>query len=116
MSPRMAAGALSVAAKLKANAQSKTRQKYGIPTHAEDKSGSSLALGMLAGIMADGIPEAVLIGFLASKGKISTMFIVSLFIANFPESFSSASPMKEHQTFSTVAIIGLWALPCFMTD
>jgi zinc transporter ZupT len=56
-----------------------------------------------------------LIGFLASKGSISTMFIVSLFIANFPESFSSASLMKEHQTFSTVAIIALWALPCFMT-
>merc|ERR1719389_1341612 len=91
------------------------RLKYGIPAHAEDKGASSLALGMLAGIMADGIPESILIGFLASKGSISTMFIVSLFIANFPESFSSASLMKEHQTFSTVSIIGLWALPCFMT-
>merc|ERR1719281_2128389 len=88
--------------------------KYGIPAHAEE-SGSALALGMLAGIMADGIPEAILIGFLASKGSISTMFIVSLFIANFPESFSSASLMKEHATFSTAAIIALWALPCAMT-
>merc|ERR1719389_1563164 len=94
-------GAVGVAAKLKANAN-KARMKYGIPAHAEE-SGSALALGMLAGIMADGIPEAILIGFLASKGSISTMFIVSLFIANFPQSFSS------------VAIIGLWALPCFMT-
>jgi zinc transporter ZupT len=108
MSPR-----LSIADKLKQ--KSKARQKYGIPTTPEDKGGSSLALGMLAGIMADGIPEAVLIGFLASKGSISTMFIVSLFIANFPESFSSASLMKEHATFSTVAIIALWALPCAMT-
>merc|ERR1719389_1374749 len=88
--------------------------KYGIPAHAEE-SGSALALGMLAGIMADGIPEAILIGFLASKGSISTMFIVSLFIANFPESFSSASLMKEHATFSTLAIMGLWLLPCVMT-
>jgi zinc transporter ZupT len=116
MSPRTGMGsALSVAAKLKKTASAKTRMKYGIPQHAEDKSGSALALGMLAGIMADGIPEAILIGFLASKGNISTMFIVSLFIANFPESFSSASLMKEHQTFSTAAILGLWALPCFMT-
>jgi zinc transporter ZupT len=104
-----------IAARLKTKAQSKQRMKYGIPAHAEDKSGSSLALGMLAGIMADGIPEAILIGFLASKGNISIMFIVSLFIANFPESFSSASLMKEHQTFSTMAIIALWALPCVMT-
>jgi len=107
--------ALNVVAKLKSNVASKSRAKYGIPTHGEEKSGSALALGMLAGIMADGIPEAILIGFLASKGNISMMFIVSLFIANFPESFSSASLMKEHATFSTPVIIGLWALPCGMT-
>jgi zinc transporter ZupT len=105
----------SIAARLKSNAASKARMKYGIPAHTEDKGGSSLALGMLAGILADGIPEAILIGFLSSKGNISTMFIVSLFIANFPESFSSASLMKEHATFSTVAIIALWGLPCIMT-
>jgi zinc transporter ZupT len=111
-SPRLGMG---IVAKLKRKSTSKMRLKYGIPAHAEDKAASSLALGMLAGIMADGIPESILIGFLASKGSISTMFIVSLFIANFPESFSSASLMREHQTFSTMAILGLWALPCLMT-
>jgi hypothetical protein len=93
------------------------RMKYGTPTAAGGGhgGGSSLALGMLAGIVADGVPESVLIGFLASGGKLSTMFIVSLFIANFPESFSSASLMQEHQTFSKYAIIGLWTIPCVMT-
>jgi hypothetical protein len=89
------------------------RMKYGTPTG--NKGASTLALGMLAGIVADGVPESVLIGFLATGGKLSTMFVVSLFIANFPESFSSASLMQEHQTFSKAAIIGMWTIPCVMT-
>merc|ERR1719504_11169 len=88
--------------------------KYGTPT-SSDAGGASLALGMLAGIVADGVPESVLIGFLATNGKLSAMFIVALFIANFPESFSSASLMMQHQTFSKMAIIGMWTIPCVMT-
>jgi len=90
------------------------RMKYGTPTN-HSGGASTLALGMLAGIVADGVPESVLIGFLATGGKLSTMFVVSLFIANFPESFSSASLMQEHQTFSKAAIIGMWTIPCVMT-
>jgi hypothetical protein len=90
------------------------RMKYGTPT-SSSSGGSSLALGMLAGIVADGVPESVLIGFLATGGKLSTMFIMSLFIANFPEAFSSASLMTQHQTFSKAAIIGMWTIPCVMT-
>lgn len=90
------------------------RMKYGTPT-SSDAGGASLALGMLAGIVADGVPESVLIGFLATNGKLSAMFIVALFIANFPESFSSASLMMQHQTFSKMAIIGMWTIPCVMT-
>jgi hypothetical protein len=92
-----------------------SRMKYGTPTSGHSGGGASLALGMLAGIVADGVPESVLIGFLATGGKLSTMFIVSLFIANFPESFSSASIMQEHETFSKWAIIGMWTIPCVMT-
>merc|ERR1719261_568622 len=90
------------------------RMKYGTPTKGSG-GGATLALGMLAGIVADGVPESVLIGFLATGGKLSTMFIVSLFIANFPESFSSASIMQQHETFSKWAIIGMWTIPCVMT-
>lgn len=75
----------------------------------------TLALGMLAGIIADGIPEAILIGFLASEGHLSLMFVVSLFIANFPESFSSASLMAEGGLFPWYTIIAMWTFPCVMT-
>jgi len=75
----------------------------------------SLALGMLAGIIADGIPEAVLIGLLASEGHLSMMFVVSLFIANFPESFSSASLMIENNVFPWYQIVGLWTVPFVAT-
>merc|ERR1719324_2117038 len=72
--------------------------------HAEHDA-ESLALGMLAGIIADGIPESVLIGLLASEGHLSMMFVVSLFIANFPESFSSASLMIENNVFPWYQIV-----------
>lgn len=75
----------------------------------------TLALGMLAGILADGIPEAVLIGFLASEGHLSIMFVTSLFVANFPESFSSASLMSEQGAFSWYAVLAMWTFPCIMT-
>lgn len=75
----------------------------------------SLALGMLAGIIADGIPEAVLIGLLASEGHLSMMFVVSLFIANFPESFASASLMIENNVFPWYQIVGLWTVPFIAT-
>jgi len=75
----------------------------------------SLALGMLAGIIADGIPESVLIGLLASEGHLSMMFVCSLFIANFPESFSSASLMIENNVFPWYQIVGLWTVPFVAT-
>merc|ERR1719316_1109085 len=75
---------------------------------------ATLALGMFVGVMADGLPEAVLIGFLASAGKLSMMFILSLFIANFPESFSASSIMAENQTFSSMTIVAMWTVPCVL--
>jgi len=80
-----------------------------------ESNGKSLALGMLAGIIADGIPESVLIGLLASEGHLSMMFVVSLFIANFPESFSSASLMIENNVFPWYQIVGLWTIPFIAT-
>jgi zinc transporter ZupT len=74
----------------------------------------TLAFGMFVGVLADGVPEAILIGFLASSGKLSMMFIISLFVANFPESFASASLLHEHKTFSSLVIIGMWIVPCFL--
>merc|ERR1719161_2262542 len=77
-------------------------------------SASTLAFGMFVGVLADGLPEAILIGFFASAGKLSLMFILSLFIANFPESFSASSIMAENQTFSSATIVAMWTVPCVL--
>lgn len=82
---------------------------------AKNSQNAKLAMGMLVGIVADGIPEAVLIGFLASENELSLMFVFSLFVANFPESFSSASLMHEMQTFSDAKIVMLWTIPMVLT-
>merc|ERR1719197_417419 len=79
-----------------------------------DANASTLAFGMFVGVLADGLPEAILIGFLASAGNLSLMFVLSLFIANFPESFSASSIMSEHQTFSSSMIIFMWSVPCLL--
>merc|ERR1719399_1478585 len=42
------------------------------------------------------------------------MFILSLFIANFPESFSASSIMAENQTFSSMTIVAMWTVPCIL--
>merc|ERR1719326_2605921 len=92
------------------------RSKFGVSAAIKQKDGDqaakTLAFGMFVGVLADGLPEAILIGFLASAGKLSMMFILSLFIANFPESFSASSIMYEHKTFSVMQIIGMWTVPC----
>jgi hypothetical protein len=79
-----------------------------------DANATTLAFGMFVGVLADGIPEAILIGFLASAGNLSMMFVLSLFIANFPESFSASSIMSEHKTFSSSTIIFMWTVPCLL--
>ena len=38
-----------------------------------------------AGIAIDGVPESMMIGFMAADGQMSISFIVSVFLANFPE-------------------------------
>merc|ERR1719482_2283930 len=95
------------------------RSKYKIEQVAQaakkgDSNATSLAFGMFVGVLADGLPESILIGFLASSGKLSLMFVLSLFIANFPESFSAASLMYEHETFSAPVIVALWTVPCLL--
>jgi len=97
------------------------RSKFGVSAAIKQKEGKdgdqaakTLAFGMFVGVLADGLPEAILIGFLASSGKLSLMFVLSLFIANFPESFSASSLMYETQAFSSLVIFGMWTLPCVL--
>lgn len=53
------------------------------------------ALGIFAGVVVDGIAEGVLIGFMAAHKNLSVDFIFSVFLANFPEAFSTSSMLKD---------------------
>ncbi|CAJ1329829.1 unnamed protein product, partial [Effrenium voratum] len=51
----------------------------------------NVALSMWLGMMLDGIPEALMLGFMTNEGAVTFSFLVAIFIANFPEAFSGAS-------------------------
>eukprot|EP00913_Durusdinium_trenchii_P023015 g21610.t1 len=52
---------------------------------------AQVALSMWLGMMLDGIPEALMLGFMTNEGAVSFAFLVAIFIANFPEAFSGSS-------------------------
>jgi ZIP family zinc transporter len=58
-----------------------------------DKSG--VAISIWLGILIDGVPESMLIGFMQSEGELSVAFIVAVFVANFPEAMSASSLMYK---------------------
>lgn len=76
--------------------------------------GMRLAYAMFLGLLVDGIPESILLGFLAAENSLSLVLVLSLFVANFPEAFSSASLMKEAGV-SVFKIIGMWSALCAIT-
>jgi hypothetical protein len=74
----------------------------------EVKQAKLVAYGLFLGLVVDGIPEGVLMGFLAAEGHLSPVLVLSLLIANFPEAFASASLMKQAELSNTY-IVGVWA-------
>lgn len=77
------------------------------------KRGNQVAFGLFLGLLVDGVPEGILMGFLAAEGHLSEVLIISLLVANFPEAFSSASLMAQGGV-STVNIVGMWTGLCVM--
>jgi len=73
----------------------------------------SVAFALFLGLLVDGVPEGVLMGFLAAEGHLTPVLIISLLIANFPEAFSSASLLIQAR-MSTEKIIGMWAGLCIL--
>lgn len=73
----------------------------------------SVAFALFLGLLVDGVPEGILMGFLAAEGHLTAVLIISLFIANFPEAFSSASLLIQAQ-MSTSRIIGMWSALCLL--
>ena len=81
-------------------------------THA--KGGSNVALAMWLGIALDGVPESLCIGSSMDGSAVSLALIGGLFMANLPESMSSAVVMKN-QGSSTSKIIWMWVSLTIMT-
>jgi len=82
-------------------------------SEAEAKRGKHVAFALFLGILVDGVPEGLLMGFLAAEGHLSAVLIISLLVANFPEAFSSASLMRQGGVSSS-KIIAMWTGLCVM--
>jgi len=87
---------------------SSSKKKLKEDMHGEGKK-SPLLVGMATwlGVFIDGLPEGVLLGFLAAERHLSIALVVSLFLANFPEAFSSASLLRQARK-PVWAIMGMW--------
>jgi uncharacterized membrane protein len=72
-----------------------------------DKQGLVVALGIFLGLLVDGLPEGILMGFLSAEGHLTPVLLFSLFVANLPEAFASGSLMVQ-AGLSTGQIMGLW--------
>jgi CRP-like cAMP-binding protein len=96
--------------------------ELGKPTEAEIMSaasaqkggGSNVAVAIWLGIALDGIPESLVIGGSMTGASVSMALVGGLFLANFPESMSSASVMKK-QGSSSFNIIAMWVSLMIMT-
>jgi|Transcript_96364 hypothetical protein len=78
-----------------------------------DRKGLTVALGIFLGLLVDGLPEGILMGFLSAEGHLTPVLIVSLFVANLPEAFASGSLMIQ-AGLSTTTIMGLWSGLCLL--
>jgi len=72
-----------------------------------------VAFSLFLGLLIEGVPEGVLMGLLAAEDHLSMVFIVSLFIANFPEAFAASSLLCEAR-YRTPTIVCMWAALCLL--
>jgi zinc transporter ZupT len=77
------------------------------------KRAKLVAMQLFLGLLVDGVPEAILMGFLAARGHLTPVFIIALFFANFPEAFSSASLLTVAR-LSWWGIVGMWTFLCLL--
>jgi hypothetical protein len=79
-----------------------------------NNKGLAAAAGIFLGLLVDGLPEGILMGFLSAEGHLTPVLIASLFVANLPESFASGSLMVQSQALSTATIMALWTGLCLL--
>merc|ERR1719333_563643 len=70
--------------------------------------GTNIALCMWLGILLDSIPEAIMLGLMTNRHRISFGLLFGIFLANFLAAFSGSSILQE-QGVSDVTIVLLWS-------
>ena len=93
----------------------------GTPLGIEDESEALVqdmeedaALSIWLGIAIDGVPESMMIGFMAAENELSIAFIIAVFLANFPEALSSSALMVKHGD-KPMKIFMMWMSLCIGT-
>jgi zinc transporter ZupT len=79
----------------------------------ELKQDRFVGMALFFGLLIDGIPEAVFMGFLAAQDNLTLPLIISLLIANFPEAFSSAALLSK-TGMRTSTILAMWGSLCLL--
>ncbi len=75
----------------------------------EGEQASGAALGIVLGIVLDGVPEAMVVGLsLLEGGSVSVAVIAAVFLANLPEAMAATSGLAA-SAWSRGRILGLWA-------
>lgn len=93
----------------KQGSQRKKRISYSNDKKTNGKSGEKgTGLRMFIGTVMDTLPESAMIGMSIGRGNVvSLALVVSIFISNFPEGFSSTDSLKKYG-YRTRLIIFLW--------
>lgn len=86
------------------------KEALALEARIADKSAAGISIWL--GVFIDGLPEGVLLGFLAAEHRLSMVLVISLFIANFPEAFSSTCLLRE-AGWKTWKILSMWTF-CFV--
>lgn len=74
----------------------------------QKQQAKQVASALFLGLLLDGVPEGILMGFLAAERHLSPVLVISLFAANFPEAFSSSSLFVKGD-FPTSHILAMWS-------
>ncbi len=75
---------------------------------AQAHAGASAPAAIFMGALLDGIPESVVIGSsLLSTAAFSPVFVIAVFLSNFPEALSSAAGMRQ-QGYGPMHVLSLW--------
>jgi zinc transporter ZupT len=72
-----------------------------------------VAIALFFGLLIDGIPEGVFMGFMAAENQLSSSLVISLFIANFPEALSSAALLSK-TGMKLTTIMAMWGGLCLL--